>query len=273
MRLRQRLWPARAYSITLRSSSMGLKASAPLSRMSRCIVSETIAIGRRSCGCGFRQFDSRRSRPSPLPSCAVKATYPPVRRRSNRSMVANMVVAHIHVSALSVMLARHVGGGSEHGSVQYATVMPAPSIGMSSGAQYPGVPPRPVALPSILTAASPKSQTRQCRRLKRGTRLSPRRRTRMLLGFMSRCSVPTLCMCSRAHATCKPIIWCTRRRSSEGSALASLDDPSQSVTEASSIKGMKSMFGPAVKSSGRMCGWLSTLSQSDRSADLKLLPR
>ena len=44
-------------------------------------------------------------------------------------------------------------------------------------------------------------------RLKRGVRLSPRRRTRMLFGFMSRCSVPTLCMCSSAHATCRPIIW------------------------------------------------------------------
>ena len=39
------------------------------------------------------------------------------------------------------------------------------------------------------------------------------------------------------------------------------------------MKGMKSMFGPAVKRSGRMWGWLSTLSHSERSADLKLLPR
>ena len=46
--------------------------------------------------------------------------------RSRRSIIANIVVAHIHVSALSVMLARQVGGGSEHGSVQYATVIPEP---------------------------------------------------------------------------------------------------------------------------------------------------
>eukprot|EP00288_Rhodomonas_lens_P001543 CAMPEP_0177732368 /NCGR_PEP_ID=MMETSP0484_2-20121128/23070_1 /TAXON_ID=354590 /ORGANISM="Rhodomonas lens, Strain RHODO" /LENGTH=85 /DNA_ID=CAMNT_0019245589 /DNA_START=89 /DNA_END=343 /DNA_ORIENTATION=- len=84
--------------------------------------------------------------------------------------MASMVVAHIHVSALSVMFDLHMGGASLHGSVQYGTGWPVPSKGISSGAQYPGVPPRPVALPSMLTAASPKSHTRQCNLRHRGVR-------------------------------------------------------------------------------------------------------
>ncbi len=39
------------YIYTLLSSSIGLNASAPLSRIRRCIVSDTMAMGRRSCGC------------------------------------------------------------------------------------------------------------------------------------------------------------------------------------------------------------------------------